>query len=331
MTPLLQWQRIRLNPAVAKTWNRAGELTLDFDIQFSQQPKQVLEWLTLFDGSRSTQQLLESAAAMGIEPERATSHLQLLAQCGAIYEVDTIPAALGDSRAMYDARATGITFAKTGLEIAHDRQALRICVVGIGVLAYQLVTNLEAAGYLVGWSINTTVRITDDDVHLATMPATMIGRRWLELARKIINPDLVVVIDDAIDMTHIDLLYCESRILPVHVRTRHIEIGPLLHAEESVCAECVYEHQKNTRDDWPMMLTQLLHHRRAQPLVNSAATALTCAQIVMLIQNLASGQSTPLMSESLVLKDDDITWQSSQWTRHIATECRCGMRMVNAS
>jgi hypothetical protein len=155
------------------------------------------------------------------------------------------------------------------------------------------------------------------------MPQNMIGRRWMDLGRKIQNPHLVVVIDDVIDMTQIDLQYSEAKILPIHVRTQQIEIGPLLHAPRSVCAECIYELQKQAMSDWPMMLTQLLHHRRAQPLIPIAVASLVGAQILLLIHHVASGQQAPLTNTSMMLKSDDVTWKEREWKRHISVECRC--------
>ncbi|MEY4323780.1 MAG: hypothetical protein RL410_1561 [Actinomycetota bacterium] len=324
MTPLSQWQRIRLNPAAAKTWNRAGELTIDYNVRISHEPHTALQWLTLFDGTRSTQQLLESAAAMGMDSERATSHFRDLAHNGTIFEVDTIPAALGDTRTMYDTRAAGLTFEKTSLDIAADRQSLRVCVVGIGVVPQKLVTSLESSGYLTGWSITTTARITDEDVHLGNMSPSFVGRRWMDFARVIKNPQLVILVDDVIDITQIDLQYCDSVIVPVQIRTKQIEIGPVLHAHNSVCAECVYEEQKRVFEDWPMMLTQLLHHRRAQPIVNSATTALTVAQLEMLTNHIASGRTMPLTSHSLSIKNDDVMWEIRDWKHGISQHCRCG-------
>jgi hypothetical protein len=323
MTPVAQWQRLRLDPALSRAWTRAGNLRLGFSIDICEMPHQTLQWLALFDGTRSSRALLESASALGLTTESALATLTALAGAGAVYQVDTLPAALGDTRISCDARATGQNANMTATEIAVARQSTRILISGAGVVSYRLVVMLEQLGFLCGWEIDSQHRISSDEVMLGGMPHAWMNSKWREHRRTISDPQLVIAIDDVIDFDYFDLKYPDALVLPIQLRTNRCEIGPLLHHKHSICTRCIVHTLQHHEPDWNLLLTQWLHHTRALPLVGEGMLSGVCATTVAVIQELVVCGVSSLARISTTLSPPAALWNSTTWSTSGATMCTC--------
>ena len=326
MTPVTRWQRLRLDSAVSRAWTRDGNLRLGFDLEITHLPHQVAQWLTLFDGTRDAHQLLESAAAMGIAPNVATETLSALAHHGLIYQVDVLPAALGDTRIHCDARVTGQTLQMTATEVALLRQTTRLLVVGAGIVSFTLVRGFEQLGYLCGWEINEQHRVTSDEAQLAQLPSSWINTKWREHRRVIEEPQLVLVVGDIVDLDQVSLRYSSALVLPIQVRLKNCSIGPLLHHPQSVCERCI--SASFCEDDWNLLMTQWLHHKRSLPLITVSMLESVSATAIAVVHEIVTRNSSELVQQIMTLRPPRAIWELTSLVRGIAADCQCQLVLV---
>ena len=319
----LTWQRVRIDPALSRAWTRSGDLVLGFNSIVADKAHQSHDWLALFDGTRSATALIESATAMGIDSAQARLRLEQLANSGAIFQVDTLPAALGNSRIVFDARAVGQQCTRSGLEVAALRQTTRILVRGIGAFCYQAVQQLDELGYLVGWQCDSAQRITLEDIQLGKLPHEWMGRRWSDVGREVVEPQFVIEVNDVIDFATIDMKFARSNVLPVQLRGQEAMIGPLLGHAAEMCGRCIYEAQVAANADWPLLLTQWLHHRRAIPLLSVASLNYVLAQVMVSVEFFASHGISADLGMSLHCSFPEPKWREVTWQRGIASDCSC--------
>jgi len=303
--------------------------------------------ISLLDGSRDTDALIDTAQTYGVPPAATGRVLATLAAAGLL---DDFPAGLHAclpdlARLAPELATASLAYADTdgGARTLTRRRAAFVRVHGAG-RAGACVASLLAASGVGHVSCTDPEPAGPADLAPAGLTRADLGaprqdgaaRAVSRAARDVLTrddgtvPDLVVLTE----LTLPDLIESLMRDGVPHLSLRAAEaigvVGPLVQPGRSACLRCVDRRKADGDPQWPQILAQATFGR-AQPaacdtVLAAMTSAVAAAQALAFLDRPAAVPVTANGSLEVVLPD--WRWRRRTWPPHPACGCGAGRRTV---
>ncbi len=251
---------------MARYWLSDGSLRVGFPDSendavtvSAEQANGFVSWLQLCDGSRSQQQLLESAQAMGWNRADASRLFDSLVTIHAIVAIDPRPHPRFIETSQRALSQPSQSRGLNALQLAQRRQSARVVVDGIGIVPAQIFRGLDQAHLTAGWSTHSSTRIQPHDVSVNGISADFIGEPWRRLDQRISRATLVIACADFHELHALSERFSGTLVLPVTHRSDRLAVGPLLNQLDWSPAKPHHEAA--------YIAVQLEHGRRTTPVL----------------------------------------------------------------
>ncbi len=260
---------------------------------------------------------------MGLAHAQLHSLLIELFEAGHVYCVENVPVR-GKSPHLAtnlrcDARLVGLSAHK----LITKRQEMRVLVEGSGQAAFAMFNALTEMQLNVGWRPMNTARIRAEEVPRELNPNNFVNQKWSQYAKSVAAPKLVFSLSESHDFVELENSYANAVVVPVVVHSRRMAIGPIIGAENSVCAVCLHESRRENDSDWALLTVQALHQKRALPILSERwLNSLLSLCVNVAVEFADSNQILDLTRSSLELSPPNPVWQIRYWYGNAASECK---------